>query len=112
VKHPLLDLSIFQGRTPEVVSASSTSTLSAFGQESNIFSICRIGEFLLHFLKVVLPARAYYEAKATYSVPQHRHSKSGPSWPPLLNQTGSGNELEEQYCHTLRMEEIEYQRWL
>jgi hypothetical protein len=52
----------------ELTSSCSAGTLSAFGQESNIFSICcSAGAFLLHFLKAILTAIAYRRAKATFT---------------------------------------------
>jgi hypothetical protein len=57
------------GEELQSVITMSTGTLSAFGQEGDIFSICcRTGEFLLHFLKVILAAIAYHYAKATFTM--------------------------------------------
>jgi hypothetical protein len=48
----------------------SAETLSAFGQEGNIFSICcNTGLFLLNYIKVILTAIAYRIAPFTDSYP-------------------------------------------
>jgi hypothetical protein len=54
----------------ELTTTCSAGTLSAFGQEGNIFSICcSTGEFLLGFLKVVLTTIAYRPAPFTDRYP-------------------------------------------
>jgi hypothetical protein len=52
----------------ELTPVYSAGTMSVFGQEGSIFSICcSTGEFLLHFLKVILTVIAYRRAKAAFT---------------------------------------------
>jgi hypothetical protein len=60
------DGSNFQQRTAESMPTCSAGTVSAFRQDGNIFSICcSTGEFLLHFLKIILTVIVYCQTKAT-----------------------------------------------
>lgn len=90
------DFRNFRGRPWESTTLCSTGILNAFGQESNTFSIfCRTGEFLLHFLKVILTAVAYRqylrhlaEGSQGYLnqlllLPLQRYGRSGPGQPPV-----------------------------
>jgi hypothetical protein len=51
----------------ELTTTCFAGTLSAFGQEGNIFSICySTGEFLLHFMKVIQTTKLIVEIYATW----------------------------------------------
>jgi hypothetical protein len=48
----------------------SAGTLSAFGQEDNIFSICcSSGEFLFYFVSIILTVVAYHQDKHRIRLP-------------------------------------------
>jgi hypothetical protein len=72
----------------ELTTLCSAGTLSAFGQEDNIFSICcSTGEFLLHFLKVVINAIASDQIPSPTETRDSEHERPS-AWPPLLVQEG------------------------